>query len=96
MIKHIVFFKLKNENKKNNVEKLNQALLSLKSKIEVINSIETGINIAHSERAFDLSLIVMLENEQALEEYRNHPEHMKVLELIKEINDQIAVVDYKI
>ena len=95
MVRHIVFFKLKEEQKKENVKKLKDALEALKDKIECIVHLEVGVNFSEKPSAFDLSLIVDLKSRQDLEYYRIHPEHQKVVELILKINQQSAVVDYE-
>jgi hypothetical protein len=97
MIKHIVFFKLKNRSDLfMNVKKLQDSLNALPSKINQIKYFETGLNITDSERSYDLSLISEFDSTDTLEEYRAHPEHQKVVELIKNICDSTAVVDYEI
>ncbi|MEA3521390.1 MAG: Dabb family protein, partial [Campylobacterota bacterium] len=47
-----------------------------------------------SERAFDLSLYSTFDTKEALSEYAVHPEHLKVVELIKSVTIESKVVDY--
>ncbi|MFO8054058.1 MAG: Dabb family protein [Bacteroidales bacterium] len=95
MLRHIVMFKLKETpGKKENIQRLKQAIQALQDRIGEVKSMETGINVNSKPAAYDLVLVSDFEDEAALEKYRVHPEHKKVLELIKEVNDQIAVVDY--
>lgn len=96
MVRHIVFFKLKENNKSNNIELLKNELQGLKTKIEFIKNLEVGLNFNNGASAFDLSLIVDLATKDDLEKYRVHTEHQRVVEIIKEINDQAVVVDYEI
>ncbi len=96
MLHHIVFFKL-NKQLAERDEKLavmQQMLLALKDKIDVIQELECGRNFSTRDSAYDLALVVKLADEDALEAYRVHPEHQKVLGYIKEIKPQTAVVDY--
>ena len=94
MIKHIVFFKLpENSDKKDFlVEKLN----GLKDNIDFIRGLEVGINFAQSERAFDISLTVILDDKEALSTYATHENHLPVVEFIKSNSIETKVVDFEI
>ncbi len=90
MIVHIVMFRFKEENLKEVTSKLN-ALVDL---IPSLNSMEVGIDFSKSERAFDMSLYSKFDTKEALGEYAVHPEHLKVVELIKSVTLESKVVDY--
>ena len=95
MIKHIVFFKLSEEGIKQKdllVRKLN----SLKDDINFIRALEVGINFAQEDRAFDLSLTVIVDSKEALNDYAKHEKHLIVVEFIKSLNTESKVVDYEI
>lgn len=95
MIRHIVMFRLKESpEKEKNAQELKEAIEALENIISEVKSIEIGLNINTKPAAYDLVLISDFENEEALDRYRVHPEHQKVLELIARINKEIAVVDY--
>ena len=64
MIVHIVMFKFKDENKVLNMAKVHSRLENLESKIDVLKSMEVGINFNESDRAFDLSLYSTFETEK--------------------------------
>lgn len=93
MIKHIVFFKLPQgfEQKDLLVEKLN----GLKDQIDFIRGLEVGINFMDSERAFDLSLTVVLDSKETLSTYATHPNHLPVVDFIKSNGIETKVVDYE-
>lgn len=94
MIKHIVFFKLpENFTQKDLlIEKLN----SLKDQIDLIKALEVGINFAQSDRAFDISLTVVLKTKEDLQAYAVHENHLPVVEFIKSNGIETKVVDYEI
>lgn len=94
MIKHIVFFKLpeKFTQKDLLVEKLN----NLKDQIDLIKALEVGINFAQSNRAFDISLTVVVKNKEDLQAYAIHENHLPVVEFIKSNGIETKVVDYEI
>jgi hypothetical protein len=87
-------FKFKDENKARNIAKVQDKLQELENKIDVLKSIEVGINFSEEARAMDLSLYSTFENEADLQSYALHPEHLKVVDLIKEVTLESKVVDY--
>lgn len=94
MVVHIVMFKFKEENKKVNIAKVKDKLENLEKSIDVLKSIEVGINFNESERAMDLSLYSTFDTEEDLKTYATHEEHLKVVSLIKEVTLESKVVDY--
>ena len=99
MINHIVLFKLKefeNEDQKAVVRnKIKNALLALKDKIEVLRYIQVGQNYELMSSSYDICLITHFETLSDLEVYRVHPEHLKVVELIMSNTSGKAVVDFE-
>ncbi len=98
MVKHVVMWKVKGEGgeKEENVSLIVRELLALKDKVPAILSIEAGKNFSSSPRAFDVALVVTVEDREKLDAYRNHPEHRRVAELIGELTLSVAVVDFEI
>ena len=96
MIVHIVMFKFKEEKKQENLLVVKSALAELASKIPTLNSIEVGINFADEARAFDMSLYSTFNTKDDLKIYAIHPEHLKVVELIKSVTLESKVVDYEL
>ena len=98
MIRHIVMFNLKDfedkESMERNKQEIKRRLEALPSKIDVIRSMEVGINVVESERAFDLALVSGFDNLDDLETYRIHPDHQEVVNFIAPLKDQSAAVDF--
>lgn len=94
MIKHIVFIKLKDENKNANALKIKELLQSLTAKIDGLIDIEVGINFDEAERAMDLSLYSSFKTKEDLDIYATHEEHLKVVAVIKSCSEYTKVVDY--
>ena len=94
MIKHIVFIKLKDENKNKNALKIKELLEALPHKIEGLIDIEVGINFDEAQRAMDLSLYSSFNSKEELDIYANHKEHLKVVDMIKACSEYTKVVDY--
>lgn len=99
MIKHIVFFRLKEgenpEEKDIRLNELKTMIEALHDKIDVIVSIETGINISGRDVAYDLALVSEFRSAKDLAIYNSHPEHQKVVDFLKNIKKDVAVVDYE-
>jgi len=99
MIKHIVFWKLKDEanglSKIENANSIKQKLENLKGKIEGLISIEVGIDFLHSPESADLVLYSEFENKDALTFYANHPLHKEIMPFIAEARSERRVVDYE-
>ncbi len=96
MVKHLVFFKLNEENKEENALAIKNKLMSLKIKIPFINELEIGINEVSGDRAWDLSIYSAFESMDDLNSYRVHPEHLKVVEYIAKYKTDSAAVDYTV
>jgi len=94
MLKHIVMFRMKSAEREKHLSELKDRLQALKNKIPEVLHLETGLNISTSPSAFDLVLVTDFNDEKALNTYREHSEHQKVVKFIRETVDEISVVDY--
>ena len=100
MVKHIVMIKLKEfdkaEEKRRQAENFKRMLEDLVGKVPDLQAMEVGLNFNPKPAAYDLVLISNLKDKEGLDNYRVHPDHVKVLEVLKEIMDKTAVVDYEL
>jgi len=94
MIRHIVMFDFKDENKKENIQKAKEMLENLIDTIPTLKSMEVGVNFSSEDRAMDLSIITSFDDKAGLEVYAIHPEHLKVVEFIKTVVNSSKVSDY--
>ena len=92
MIKHVVIWKFK-ENEEAAMRKFLDALESLRPIIPEIIEMETGVNF-NPENDYDAILISKFESFEALERYKNHPEHIKASALCKEIRIDRKAIDF--
>lgn len=101
MVKHIVFWKLKEEahgnNKATNASLIKEKLEALNGKIEGLVKVEVGINfLDDSAGNYDVALYSEIVSKEALDVYQNHPLHQAVLPFVREaVNNRVAV-DYEI
>lgn len=96
MIKHIVTWNIKEENKEENMKEMKRRLEDLKGKIEEIVDIEVGININKSDAKKDIVLLSEFKSLKDLDIYQNHPLHLEVGKFVKEIAIDRNVVDYEV
>ncbi len=96
MIKHIVMWTLKEENKAENTAKMLAMLNDLKNKIDVVVKLEAGQNITESERNFDIALYSEFKTTEDLDQYRIHEEHQKVVKFVRQVTERVVAVDYEI
>ena len=94
MVVHIVMFAFKDENKENNIKIIKELLEGLIMKIDVIKSLEVGINFDTAPRSMDLSLYTTFNTKEDLNSYVVNEEHQKVVSVIKEVTEYSKVVDY--
>jgi hypothetical protein len=94
MVVHIVMFKFSDENKSANLVEVTKRLNALEGLISELRKMEVGQNFTASERAFDLSIYSTFDTKEDLASYAIHPEHLKVVELIKSVTLESKVVDY--
>jgi len=99
MVKHIVFWKLKDEangmSKLENATAIKQKLEDLNGKIEGCIKLEVGFDFLHSAESADVVLYSEFENKEALDFYANHPLHKAVMPFIAEARSERRVVDYE-
>jgi hypothetical protein len=92
-------FKLKefgsDDIKKQTLTELKKIINELQGKIPEIVFIEAGINISPRENAYDIVLTSDFKTEEDLKKYSIHPEHIKLVEFLKEIKLSSVVVDYE-
>jgi hypothetical protein len=99
MVRHIVMWTLaesaESKSKEENLREVKIRLESLKASIPEIQFLEVGMNINSSEDAYDVVLVTEFKNEEALEHYQNHPDHIKVRDFLRKVRLRHAVVDYQ-
>jgi hypothetical protein len=78
MLKHVVAFKLKAPTPAL-LEETRRILLSMEGKVPMLRSIEVGVDVLHSERSYDVILMVTLDDEAALAAYQQDPYHVSVV-----------------
>ena len=96
MVKHIVTFKLTGtaDERRQVAEQFKEALLKLPQTIDVLESIEVGINENPSE-TWDVVLTAVVDTLADVATYAKHPAHVAAAALLAGHKDQRACVDYE-
>ena len=96
MIKHIVMWKLGDDQDRNadKAELLKSELEKLPDLIPQIAGYEVGIDISRNERSFDVVLLSEFHDENDLEIYRTHPAHKQAVDKIRSLTDKAHFVDF--
>jgi hypothetical protein len=95
MLRHIVMMKFRNrETAKETAGKVKKMLDGLVPVIDELKRMEVGINVNTKPAAYDLVLTADFDDEAGLNAYRAHPDHVKILDFMKEVVDKTTVVDY--
>ena len=93
MIKHIVMFKLADKTPENLNQVIN-ALRGMEGKIETLRFLEAGKDYYESERSYDVVLTTHFDNQEGLNTYIGHENHLPVVKLIRSLCSGSVVVDY--
>ncbi len=92
MLKHIVLFKLKDPAC---AEKCRELILSMKGTVGQIRELEVGIDVLHTDRSFDIVLIVIVDDEEGLRGYAEHPYHVGVVKkYMMQVSEKSVIADY--
>ena len=99
MITHVVMWKFKDtaegHEKAANLVMAKELLEELKGKIPEIRGMQVGLDLVHSAQSYDLVLVARFDSLQALETYRDHPEHQRVVRFLRSVHGGRVVVDFE-
>lgn len=96
MVKHIVTFKLSGtpDVRRAVAESFKSALMELPAKIDVLRSIEVGINENPAEQ-WDVALTAVVDTMADVDTYARHPAHVAAAALLAGHKEARACVDYE-
>lgn len=95
MVKHIVMFKLKGtpQERRQAAQQFKDALEALPAVIDVLLSIEVGLNDNPAEQ-WDVVLTALLPTMDDVATYAQHPAHVGAAAIIAPLREMRACVDY--
>ena len=94
MLIHIVCWKYKPETGRQTREDHRDKLRALPRVITDIINFDVGADILHLERSFDTGLVAVFPDRAALDHYTDHPDHMVVAAMGKQIAEKVISVDF--
>lgn len=94
MIRHVVPCKFRLSAPEEQRQNAVNMLRALGQSIPEVREWSIGRQALPSSTAYDLALVSGFENAEALDKYRNHPNHIRTKNLLSEIAD-LVVVDYE-
>lgn len=97
MVKHIVSFKLQGDSQTrlDAARRFKDALLALPEQIDVLQSMEVGINQNPNED-WDIVLTAVVPTMADVDTYARHPAHVAAAAIIGPVKASRACVDYEI
>lgn len=96
MIKHIVMWKFKDDVAEADKLEMKRQLEALKGVVPALLKIEIGIDIVGTEVSKDMVLSTLFHSLSDLQSYAEHPAHLKVVEFVKPLVCERALVDYEV
>ena len=99
MIKHIVMWNLRGDDaasRTRNIALLKTEFESLRGRIPGLLHLEVGIDDSRIDYACDVVLVTEFASRQALADYAQHPEHLRVRRTLGELRSARHQVDYEV
>ncbi|MFM9904523.1 MAG: Dabb family protein [Pyrinomonadaceae bacterium] len=94
MLIHIVCWKYKPETDEAVREGHRNRLKALIGVIPEIEAFDVGADMLHLDRSFDTGLVATFVDRAALDAYSQHPEHLSVAALGKQLAEKAISVDF--
>ena len=100
MIKHIVFWKLKEgitgSERDEVLTRIKDGFEAMAGKIPGLQKIELGITFSSGAESADFCLYSEFESREALEGYNTHPLHQAMVTVVREVRVERRVADYTV
>ena len=97
MIRHIVLWRLREDTPDHQARwasEIKTAFEALNGRIPGMLHLEIGIDLSRSPESSDIALYAEFESMKAVEGYRDHPEHLALMPLIRAVRTERRVVDF--
>jgi heme-degrading monooxygenase HmoA len=99
VIKHIVMWSVRGEDAAahaRNVALLKAEFESLRGRVPGLLALEVGVDESRVDYACDVVLVTEFASRQALADYANHPEHLRVRDRLGDLRSARHQVDYEV
>lgn len=91
MIKHIVMWTLHDAQ---TAQAVKERLEDMRGRIPCLLKLEVGVDFLHSAQSADVVLIATLKNQEALDNYQQHPVHQAIIPFMQSVAASRVVIDY--
>ena len=95
MLTHIVVWKYRAEVAEGERREHVARLRALTRFVPEILSLSVGADVLRLARSYDTGLVATFEDRAALDTYTNHPEHLQVAAMGREISEHVVSVDFE-
>ena len=95
MIVHIALFRWKEGTPQEKIDNALKQLKELETKCDGIINIFCGKNYHKESKGFTHGVVVIAEDQKALDSYRAHPDHEIIAKIIEEIEEDGIGFDFK-
>ena len=96
LLRHVVVFKYKEGTGDEKIAEIEKAFGGLKKTIGEIKAFEKGVNNSPEglNKGFKHCYLITFDSEKGRDIYNKHPEHLKFVDLVGLIIEDVFVVDY--
>lgn len=96
MVKHVVMWKFKEAASAEDRLAMKRKLEALQGVVPSLLRIEVGLDQSDKAASMDMLLYSEFQTFEDLTAYAEHPQHLKVVEFVKPLVSERAVVDYEV
>ena len=96
LLRHVVAFKYKEDASDKKIADIEKAFAGLKKTIHQIKAFEKGVNNSPEglNKGFKHCYLITFESEKGRDDYLKHPEHLKFVDLVRPVLEDVFVIDY--
>lgn len=95
MITHIALYRFKAETGKADIDRVLSEVRSLRSKVPGLADIRCGENFSKWNEGYTHAIVVLAEGRDALDAYRNHPDHKAIAEWFDKSEEKSIGIDFE-
>jgi hypothetical protein len=95
MIRHVVLFKLKPNVSREERDRWIEMSRLAHTRIASIRAFSIGPDLMGLPRSYDVAVMVDFDSLDDVRDYAEHPEHLPVVELARDLSEHIASVDFE-
>ena len=95
MIIHIALYAWKQESTTEAIDRAIAEVRALKKKVPGLIDVRCGKNYSKWNEGYTHAFVVLAKDQKALDDYRNHPDHVKVAGIIDKMESKSIGIDFE-